>query len=68
MFAECLEVMIVYAHTLPPHPTSLFDMGRRPSSTNLSFVRNIQSSYLPTPVLKAEEMFMDGFFTSDFKS
>ena len=44
---ECFDVMIVYAHKMPPltssnhppSPTSLFDMGRRPSSINHSFFR-----------------------------
>ena len=38
---ECLDVMIVYAHKMfLPTATSLFDMGRRPSSINHSFIHD----------------------------
>ena len=37
---ECFDAKIVYAQKkVPPPPTSLFDIGRQPSSINLSFVR-----------------------------
>ena len=42
---ECFDAKIVYAHKMsPPPPTSLFDMGRGPSSINLSFVRSTHLS------------------------
>ena len=37
---KCFDAKVVYARkNVPPTPTSLFDMGRQPSSINLSFIR-----------------------------
>ena len=43
---KCFDAKVVYARkNVPPTPTSLFDMGRQPSSINLSFIRLFVCSF-----------------------
>ena len=46
---ECFDAKIVYAQKMSPPPTSLFDMGRWPSSIHLSFVRSFSLTVKELP-------------------